>query len=108
MRRFLKILSLPAIIGALLVIPFMILELVNRRGLHEDYPIGLFGLLWLLAVVFVLILMPLVRSVRARDLIVRRPIGLLLRIGSLGLIAWMWFGIVLDQMPCFLGVPLCD
>jgi hypothetical protein len=24
------------------------------------------------------------------------------------LIAWLWISIVLDRMPCFLGVPNCD
>jgi hypothetical protein len=36
------------------------------------------------------------------------PINLLLRVAFLALIAWMWGGILIDQMPCFLGVPNCD
>ena len=24
------------------------------------------------------------------------------------LTAWLWIGILMDQMPCFLGVPNCD
>jgi len=24
------------------------------------------------------------------------------------LIAWLWAGALVDQMPCFLGVPNCD
>jgi hypothetical protein len=30
------------------------------------------------------------------------------RIATLIFIAWMWVAVVLDQMPCFLGVPNCD
>lgn len=48
-----------AIISTLLVLPFMILEWVNRRAYQEGYPFQLFGILQ-------------------------------------------------DQMDCFLGVPLCD
>jgi hypothetical protein len=32
----------------------------------------------------------------------------LLGIAILGFIAYAWAGLVLDQMPCFLGVPNCD
>ncbi len=35
----------PAIISLVLVFPFMILELVNRRNFHEGFPIVLFGLM---------------------------------------------------------------
>lgn len=36
------------------------------------------------------------------------PIDLFIRISLSNLIAWKWAGIVLDQMPCFLGIPNCD
>jgi hypothetical protein len=32
----------------------------------------------------------------------------LLRVVFLAFIARMWIGILIDQMPCFLGVPNCD
>jgi uncharacterized membrane protein len=86
----------------------MSLELINRRSFHEDFPIPLFGILWLLPVTFILILMPIVRNVRAGNRIRVNPISLLLRVAFLILIAWLWVGIILDQMPCFLGVPNCD
>lgn len=98
----------PAIISAVLVLPFMILELINRRGSHEGFPIPLFAILWLLPAAFILILMPIVRSVRAGNRIMTNPSSLLLRVPFLILITWLWTGIILDQMPCFLGVPNCD
>jgi hypothetical protein len=101
-------LRLPAIISSALVLPFMILELVNRRSFHEDFPIVLFGLMWLLSVAFILILRPIVRNIRAENGIMVNPIGLLLRVAFLIPIAWLWVGLILDQMPCFLGVPNCD
>jgi hypothetical protein len=36
------------------------------------------------------------------------PVPLLLRVIFLILIVWLWVGILIDQMPRFLGVPLCD
>ncbi|MBP1702254.1 MAG: hypothetical protein H6Q38_1361 [Chloroflexi bacterium] len=98
----------PALIGAILVIPFMILELVNRRKFDEGFPFLLFGILWLMPVAFLLILMPLVRDLRAGNRILVNPINQLLRVVVLILIVWLWAGALIDQMPCFLGVPNCD
>jgi hypothetical protein len=64
--------------GLPFTIPFSILEIINQ-GLTPDFPLLLFGLLWLLSVVFIATLA-----------------------------AWMWLSVVIDQMPCFMGVPNCD
>jgi len=108
MNNVLTNLRSPAIIGLILVFPFMILELVNRRNFHEGFPIPLFGLMWLLPVAFILILMPIVRNVRSGNSIMENPIHLLLRVTFLVLIALLWTGTLVDQLPCFLGAPLCD
>jgi len=97
-----------AIISLLLVLPFVILELVNRRDFPESFPIVLFGFLWLLPVAFIIILVPLVRNVRAGNRMMANPIHLLLKIACLALIALFWGGLLNDQLPCFLGVPNCD
>jgi hypothetical protein len=31
-----------------------------------------------------------------------------LKVGALIFIAWMWVSTVIDQVPCFMGVPNCD
>jgi hypothetical protein len=98
----------PTIISLVLVFPFIILELLNRRNFHEGFPIVLFVLMWLLPMIFIVILMPILRNVQAGNSIIANPINLLLRVAFLALIAWMWVGILIDQMPCFLGVPNCD
>ena len=36
------------------------------------------------------------------------PTNLLFRVAFLALIAIIWAGILIDQLPCFLGVPNCD
>lgn len=43
MKNMLLDLRAPAVISAMLVLPLMILEWLNRRDFHEDYPIALFG-----------------------------------------------------------------
>ena len=108
MKNILTNLRSPAIISLLLVFPFMILELVNRRNFHEGFPITLFGLMWLLPILFIITMMPIVRNIRAGNSIIANPVILLLRVVFLAFIAWLWMGLLIDQMPCFLGVPNCD
>jgi len=98
----------PGVISLLLTLPFMILELVNRRSFNEGFPVPLFGIMWLLPMIFIVTLMPIVRNIRAGNSIIANPIILFIKVVFLAFIVWMWFGILIDQMPCFLGVPNCD
>lgn len=61
----------------------------------------------LLPLAFTVILLPILRSAATgnRNL---NPISLVPRLVLLMLIAWFWVSLVVDQMPCFLGVPNCD
>ncbi|HZJ23563.1 MAG TPA: hypothetical protein VFD54_09660 [Anaerolineales bacterium] len=108
MNHILTNLRSPAIISFILIIPFMILELVNRRNFNEGFPIPLFVIMWILPVIFIITLMPIVRNVRAGNSILAKPMVLLLRAVFLIFIALFWAGLLIDQMPCFLGVPNCD
>ena len=98
----------PAIIGLILVVPFMIMELINRPGVVGDFPIALFLFLWALPVVFILVMIPITRSWRKGIGFTLSPAKLLFRLASLVLIAWIWISIIVDQFPCFLGVQNCD
>ena len=99
-----------ALLSFLLVLPFAILESLNNTIATQNAPglIVLFGLLWLLPVAFIVILVPLVRTVRAGETFLTNPINLLLRVALLTLIAMMWGDLLIDQIPCFMGVPNCD
>ena len=108
MKNMLINLRSPALISLLLVLPFMILELINRQGFNEGFPIPLFVIMWLLPLIFIVVLMPIVRNVRAGNSLMASPISPLIRVVLLILIAWMWTSLLIDQMPCFLGVPNCD
>ena len=108
MKSMLTNLRSPAIISFFLVLPFMFLESVNRRNFREGFPVPLFVVMWLLPMAFILILMPVVRSIRAWNSLVPHPAHLLLGVAFLVFIAIVWAGILVDQLPCFLGVPLCD
>ncbi len=108
MKKFLTNAKSAAIISFILVVPFAILELINRRDLLENFPIVLFGVLWFLPMIFIVALIPIVRNVRAGNSVMANPANLLLKIVLLAFIAMMWGGILIDQFPCFMGVPNCD
>jgi hypothetical protein len=98
----------PAIISFLLILPLMIMEVVNWRNFNEGFPIPLFVIMWLLPMLFIVTGMPIMRNLRAGNAIIANPVLLFIRIVFLAFIVWMWFGILFDQMPCFLGIPNCD
>ena len=89
---------MPLLLGFASMLPFLALELRSQSG---ELPLVLFGTLWLLGAVFVALLLSLLRKRQ-------RPAAILVRIGLSIVVACLWAGIVMDQMPCFLGVPNCD
>ena len=90
----------PALLGFAAVLPFLIME-VMAWGFQEDFPVALFVLLWLFPAAFFAIALPIVRRLH-------RGVALWVRVAALGVLGWVWVSIVVDQMPCFLGVPNCD
>ena len=108
MKNILTNFRSPALISFLLVAPFMILEVISTQNINAIFNVPLFGIMWLLSMIFILTLMPIVRNVQAGNSLISSPISLVLRTLLLALIAWMWMSLLIDQMPCFLGVPNCD
>ena len=76
MKNITTNLRLPAIISTIVVLPFILLELVNRRNFNEGFPIPLFGFMWLLPMIFILTGMPILRNLRAGNSIMANPISL--------------------------------
>jgi hypothetical protein len=60
MQTMLKTLGSSALTSFLLILPFMIMEIVNRRNFHEDFPVMLFFVMWLNLFAVSLILLPIV------------------------------------------------
>ena len=92
---------LPAVVGILAVVPFAFLELVNRRGLDEEFPFVLVVLLWVLpAVLFWLTIsaIQVFRSDRAQA-----SGSLIVRVIVLGVLAWFWIAVLTDAL--FPGRP---
>ena len=99
-------LTTSAILSSVLVLPFVILEIINRGGIDTRFPVVLFALMWGLAFVFFAGSIAIARNARAG--IMASPLSLAARIVILLVIAVFWTGLAVDQMPCFLGVPDCD
>jgi cytochrome bd-type quinol oxidase subunit 2 len=97
-----------ALISLLFVVPFMIMEAVNKRNLEAIFNVPLFGTIWLLPMIFLVVLTPIVRNIRAGNSLMAKPVSLIVSVAFLILIATMWTTLVIDQTPCFLGVPNCD
>jgi hypothetical protein len=74
MQTILKPLGSSALISLLLTLPFMIMEVVNRRNLHEDFPVMLFFVLWLNLFAISLILLPIVRGRRTSNHDLANPV----------------------------------
>jgi len=64
MQTILKTSGSSALISFLLILPFMIMEVVNRQNFNEDLPFMLFFVLWLNLFAISLILLPIVRGRR--------------------------------------------
>jgi hypothetical protein len=108
MKNTLVQLIISALLGLLLVSPFAVMEVVNRRNFGEVFPFQLFLGLWLLPSLFVFVLIPIVQDLRSGKNILTNPVGLLLRAVFMGMFALMWINTLADQWPCFMGVLYCD
>jgi hypothetical protein len=62
MQTMLKTGGSSALISLLLILPFIIMEVVNRRQFNEDFPFVLFFALWLNLCATSLILLPILRA----------------------------------------------
>ena len=97
-----------AIASAALVLPFLILESVNSPNFPRDFPVVLFGVMWLMVMSLAFIALSFLRRLETGGRTTGDIGGLLWRAATLILVAWMLVSLIVDQMPCFLGVPNCD
>lgn len=97
-----------AVLGFVFLIPFIVLETVNRWKFNEGFPFAVFTFTWLLQTAFILILVSLIKNVQPKKSLKGNPFIFVLRLVGLVLIAYIWGGWIIDQWPCLMGVPNCD
>jgi hypothetical protein len=108
LRRTLTSFGTSLLISAALVGPFIVLQLVNRRAFDEDFPVVLFMFMSAHSLLIVLLLTPALRRLRTERALSALKLGHWAGLAlSAGLIC-AYAGVVLDQLPCFLGFPNCD
>jgi hypothetical protein len=66
------------------------------------------GTLLLVIAAFIINLLPILRSVRSGGSIAAHPVNLIFAILTLADILWVFGSMILDQYPCWIGVPNCD
>ena len=97
-----------ASIGLLLVLPLAIFEWTTASDLpRSNLAFPLFVVMWFLVVVFTLVLLQIVRAARAGNIAMTNRVLIAFKVALLGVIAWSWVGLVIDQIPCFLGATGC-
>jgi hypothetical protein len=74
MQTILKTLGSSALISLLPILPFMIMEVVNRRNYNEDFPFFLFFFMWFNLFAISLILLPTVQGRQTVDHNVAKPV----------------------------------
>ncbi len=99
-----------ALMGVLIVLPFMLLQFRFNSVGSKDVPdlAVLFGLIWLLATASIFTIIPLAQTVQAGQSLAAKPATLVLRVAISALMVVVWISLIVDQLPCFLGVPNCD
>lgn len=116
-----------AIGGALLALPFAIifsllliggeppplgaLEALVRGAPDQPNVVGsaiVFGAWLLTLVAFIVNVAPVVRDARAGRSIATNPGNLLVAVVTFGFVAFFVGSIIVDQYPCWIGVPNCD
>lgn len=109
MEKNIYSLAVAVIIGFLFTVPFFILEAITTSGFSNlGFPLTLFILMWINGALFVFILMSILISLRSQKRSNIFYIFLILKIGLLIILAWAWADVIIDQWPCFIGVPNCD
>lgn len=103
MQVHLSTITRSAIISTLAVLPFLVLELVNTPR-PSTFPLSLFVLLWLVPFFVLLLLLPARRWLQDKNMAPQFWIRLI----AAAVLYVFWLGVLIDQLPCFLGEPDCD
>lgn len=90
------------LLSLLLNAPFAIGELLTSdvAGLRSSFPLAIFIGLWLEVFLFVYLLMSVIQTFKSGEVRQGR-ILVAVQVLVLGMLAWAWATLVIDQWPCF-------
>lgn len=104
----LKPLITALLLGSILVAPFIVLELLSRRTFHEAFPLLLFTFMSVHALSIGLLLTPPLLRLQANRNLRTLRMGYWVLLLLAVFLGYVYVNVVIDQLPCFLGVPICD
>ncbi len=123
MRKILTNPASAAIVGVILVLPITLIFSLVTLNLHPDLgplfdpgpgrpaiasSLIVLGAALLLPVASIVNIRPVRQTLRAGGSLLAHPLNLALAAATLGLIITLVSLIVVDQYPCWIGVPNCD
>jgi FtsH-binding integral membrane protein len=91
-----------------LVAPFIAMEWLNRRAFQEEFPFVLFTFMWLHALLIALSLTPALRRLQSEKSLRALTLSHWAGLGLSAILIFSYANVVIDQLPCFLGVLICD
>ena len=110
-----------AIVSVILCLPFTLLFSLAVLNINPfqavDRPVGdgpgivqwmMLGMLLLFPLAFVINVRPIIQNWRAGNGVATVPVNLIVSAVVLLAIAWLVGSFVVDQYPCWIGVPNCD
>ena len=108
LRGALRSFVMSLLISLTFVVPFIVLQWVNRRAFHDDFPFVLFTFMSLHSLLIVLLLTPALRRLRSERHLRALKLGHWAGLVVSAVLISAYVNVVVDQLPCFLGVPNCD
>jgi hypothetical protein len=104
LKRFLT----PVLLGLLCTLPFFVMESVNLAAVPDPFPTTIFLYLWLMFALLLMSLFAILRLAKVKTKGRERLPAYLLNGLVMVFTLLSIINILIDQMPCFLGVPNCD
>lgn len=108
MNPRIKRILLPLLLGLLAMLPFMIMEVVNLGRIPDPFPFAIFLYLWLMFALLIMSLSAILHLAKSKLNRKERFPALLLNALVIVFCAISIITLLVDQMPCFLGLPNCD
>jgi hypothetical protein len=107
MSQIFRTARFPALLSLGLLLPFLLIHAANRSQENAPMPYGMFALLFLLQLAFLLLLKPVLQGALAGR-ITSRPGLLVMCAACLALITLVWVRLMANPPGCFLGIAPCD
>lgn len=98
----------PAVLGIVSTLPFAFLEIVNGTKYGNAFPIGIFTILFITSLLFWFVFELITKSKKVENGNLKKIAVFVFRVLLLICLLVLFVNIIIDQWPCFMGMPNCD